>query len=155
MNQPDSAIRALAEIALRVSDLDAMARFYEDAIGLELMQRFDAAVFFKIAPGHAGHTQILALFDRSNVDPDEPRPYVRGSPKGLCAECSTFDHLAFSIDRADYDSELTRLRNLGLEVHTAQHEWVQWRSIYVDDPEGNLVELVCFDEPIKPAITEE
>jgi catechol-2,3-dioxygenase len=30
-------------------------------------------------------------------------------------------------------------------VITATHEWVHWRSLYVEDPDGNQVELVCYD----------
>jgi DNA-directed RNA polymerase specialized sigma24 family protein len=37
------------------------------------------------------------------------------------------------------------LEALGLEVETAEHPWVHWRSLYVTDPEGNQVELVCDD----------
>ena len=59
-------IKALGEIALRVDDLDSMQAFYQDVIGLELMRRFPDAAFFKIADGYGGHTQILALFDRSS-----------------------------------------------------------------------------------------
>jgi len=57
-------IKALGEIALRVNDLERMQEFYEQVIGLELLRRFPKMVFFKIAEGYAGHTQILALFDR-------------------------------------------------------------------------------------------
>lgn len=39
-------IKGLGEIALRVSNLDAMQRFYADVIGLELLKRFDDAAFF-------------------------------------------------------------------------------------------------------------
>jgi catechol-2,3-dioxygenase len=31
----------------------------------------------------------------------------------------------------------------------AEHPWVRWRSLYVHDPEGNLVELVCYDESVR------
>ncbi len=42
-------IRALGEIVLRVRDLNAMQKFYEQIIGLELMRRFENdAVFFRI-----------------------------------------------------------------------------------------------------------
>jgi catechol 2,3-dioxygenase-like lactoylglutathione lyase family enzyme len=51
--------------ALLVRNLDAMQRFYDQAIGLELLKRFDSAAFFKLAEGFGGHTQVLALFDRS------------------------------------------------------------------------------------------
>ena len=28
---------------------------------------------------------------------------------------------------------------------TATHEWVHWRSLYIEDPDGNEVEFVCYD----------
>jgi hypothetical protein len=40
---------------------------------------------------------------------------------------------------------LARLKSLGLAVSTTEHAWVHWRSLYVADPEGNQVELVCYD----------
>ena len=61
------AIKGLGEIALRVADLDTMQRFYQDEIGLEFLRRFEHAVFFRIAEGHGGHAQVLALFDRGNA----------------------------------------------------------------------------------------
>ena len=110
----------------------------EDIVGLELMRRTDNAVFFKIADGYGGHTQVLALFDRSS------------SPgyRGLNAATSTVDHIAFEIPLADYESEKARLESLDLTVTTAEHAWVHWRSLYVFDPEGNEVEWVCYDESV-------
>ena len=128
-----TAVRALGEVALRVSDLDKSQAFYAEVIGLELMQRFEDVVFFRIADGYAGHTAVLALFDRqAHVESDH----------------TTLDHLAFTIDLADYEKEKRRLESLGLQVRTATHEWVKWRSLYVDDPDANTVELVCFDEGV-------
>jgi len=60
-----TSVRGLGEIALRVNNLDAMQKFYEDVIGLPLMTRFPNSAFFKIANGYGGHAQVLALFDRS------------------------------------------------------------------------------------------
>src|SRR5208282_6939590 len=31
-------------------------------------------------------------------------------------------------------------------LRSKKHEWVNWRSLYFHDPEGNQVELVCYDE---------
>jgi catechol-2,3-dioxygenase len=59
------SVRGLGEIALRVNNLDAMQKFYEEVIGLPLMIRVPNCAFFKIAEGYGGHTQVLALFDRS------------------------------------------------------------------------------------------
>ena len=135
---PLGKVRGLGEIALRDADLDAMQRFYADAIGLVLLRRFEKAAFFKIADGFGGHAQVLALFDRSA----EPG-YC-----GLNSATSTVDHIAFEIAREDFDAEKLRLAQLGLAVETAEHAWVHWRSLYVHDPEGNQVELVCYDETI-------
>jgi catechol-2,3-dioxygenase len=132
-------IKGLGEIALRVHDLDAMQRFYEQVIGLKVLRRFDQAVFFKLAGGFGGHTQVLALFDRS----------AQLGYSGLNAATTTVDHIAFEIERADFDAELKRLQDLGLAVETGEHAWVHWRSLYVDDPEGNTVELVCYDPTVR------
>ena len=128
-----SRIKALGEVALRVNDLSVMKRFYQDVIGLEILGEFPRSVFFKVSEGFGGHTQVLVLFDRSVP---------------VSADRTTLDHIAFTIAREDYDSELTRLQALGLTVETTTHEWVKWRSIYVHDPEGNEVELVCYDATV-------
>jgi catechol-2,3-dioxygenase len=131
-------IRGLGEVALRVRDLDSMQAFYQNVIGLELLRRFERSAFFRLAEGTGGHTQVLALFDRS-AD--------RGFG-GLNPATTTVDHLAFEIELADYEGERRRLTECGLAVTTAEHGWVHWRSLYVDDPEGNTVELVCYDPSV-------
>lgn len=126
-------IRTLGEIALCVNDLDLMQRFYTDIVGLEVLGSFPASVFFKISEGYAGHTQILALFHR-------------GRP--VSADRSSIDHIAFTVALADLEVERVRLEGLGLRVRTGEHAWVHWRSLYVQDPEGNTVEWVCYDESV-------
>lgn len=131
-------IQGLGEIALRAADLDRMQDFYEHVIGLELMRRFPNSAFFRIADGVAGHTEILALFDRS-AEPDY---------QGIDEQRTTVDHLAFGIALEDFQGEVERLQRLGLAVKTTTHGWVKWRSLYVNDPEGNQVELVCYDPSV-------
>jgi len=131
-------IKGLGEIALRVGDLDGMTRFYEEVIGLELLRRSDNGVFFRLADGFGGHTQVLALFDRS----------AQPGYSGLNAATTTIDHIAFEIDRADFDRERQRLQELGLVVETAEHAWIDWRWLYLNDPEGNRVEQVCYDPAV-------
>jgi catechol 2,3-dioxygenase len=133
-----TSVRGLGEVALRVNNLDAMQKFYEEVIGLPLMTRVPNCAFFKIADGCGGHTQVLALFDRSKS------PGYRGTNEAT----STIDHIAFEIRLSDFENELKRLRALGFQVETAEHSWVHWRSLYVTDPEGNQVELVCYDSSI-------
>jgi catechol-2,3-dioxygenase len=134
-HNPTIATRGLGEIALRVNNLDAMQKFYEEVIGLRLMTRVPNCAFFKIADGYGGHTQVLALFDRS-ASPSHSAPD---------AKTSTIDHIAFEISPAEFADEKKRLETVGLQVETAERGWVHWRSLYVTDPEGNQVELVCYD----------
>lgn len=121
----------LGEVALRVTNMDRMVDFYVNAVRLVLLRREPHMAFFRIAEGYQGHTSVLALFKRKG---DESQ--------------GSFDHMAFSIGREDYDAQKRHLEGLGLPVRTAQHNWVQWRSLYVDDPEGNEVEFVCYDPSI-------
>ena len=133
-----SRIKGLGEIALRVVDLDKMQQFYQEVIGLPLLRRFEHSAFFKIADGVDGHTQILALFDRA-----EQRDY-----SGVDLAKTTVDHIAFGISLADFAAEQARLEAHGLAVRVTTHAWVHWRSLYVTDPEGHTVELVCYDESV-------
>src|SRR5262249_32953704 len=99
MAQPQRPIKGLGEIALRVKDLGAMQRFYQDVVGLEVLGGSEYGVFFRLAAGYAGHTQVLALFDRSNMQ----------DYRGVDAETSTIDHIAFEIGIEDYLPEKARL----------------------------------------------
>jgi catechol-2,3-dioxygenase len=126
-------VRALGEVALRVNDLNAMRRFYEGVLGFEPLGVFEHAVFYRIAAGHGGHTQVFVLFARG---------------VSVSVRESTLDHIAFTIDRQDFAGEQSRLERLGLKVELADHAWVHWRSLYVRDPEGNEVELVCYDPSV-------
>ena len=83
-------------------------------------------------------TQILGLFDRTRD----------AGYRGVESEKSTVDHFAFTIPPTDFNGEKNRLERLGLNVETAEHAWVHWRSMYFRDPEGNYVELVCYDEGV-------
>lgn len=133
-----SAIGGVGEIALRVDHLGEMQAFYEEVVGLELMCRFDEVAFFDIAPGLGGHTQILALFDRSDEEDHLSPESTR----------STLDHFAFEIPLSSYHDEWERLTTNDIDVRKIVHEWVQWRSLHFHDPEGNEVELVAFDPGI-------
>ncbi len=143
MNTRDKRIKGLGEVSIRVSNLDDMHRFYEDVVGLEVLRREENFVFFKIAEGYGGHSQNLALFDATDQSFLETK-----SPK-LSAEQTTLHHIALNIALEDYESEKRRLEGLGLSVLATEHEWIHVRSLYFSDPEGNLLEFVCYDESVR------
>ncbi|MGH7384499.1 MAG: VOC family protein [Candidatus Rokuibacteriota bacterium] len=130
----------MGETVLRVKDLPTVRRFYTETIGLDILREFDGITFLKVSDGYGGHTQIIGLFHESMAVPfpADPREPVR-------LERTSLHHFALEIDRGDFDAELGRLRSLGVEVTTFEHQWCRWRSLYVRDPEGNILELVCYD----------
>lgn len=111
-------------------------------VGLELLARFEnTMVFFQIGPDHA---QSLALCDQSG-EADHPSLHYTG----LDPEKSTLHHIAFTISASDHETEKQRLQNLGLDVETVEHAWQHYRSLYITDPEGNVVEFVCYDASVR------
>lgn len=143
MDKSATRIKGLGEVSIRVKDLDVMQKFYEDVVGLEPLRRHPTFVFFKIAEGYGGHSQILALFDAAN------RGFLENKSLGLNPEATTLHHIALNIALEDFDSERMRLEKLGAKVNATVHEWLHVRSMYFSDPEGNLLEFVAYDETVK------
>jgi catechol 2,3-dioxygenase-like lactoylglutathione lyase family enzyme len=143
MDKSDPRIKGLGEVSIRVRNLDAMHKFYEEVLGLEVLKRDESFVFFKIAQGYAGHTQNLALFAESN------RMFLENKSLELNSEQSTLHHIALNISLEDFEDEKKRLEGLGLKVNAMVHEWLHVRSLYFSDPEGNLLEFVCYDASVK------
>jgi catechol 2,3-dioxygenase len=135
--------KTLSEIVLRVKDLKAMQEFYENILGLELFERFENFVFFRVAPGIDAPMQALVLIGDLEGSDHKTRRYT-----GLDSGKTTLHHFAFAISQSDFKTELARLQALGLDVETSVHTWVRYRSLYVCDPDGNVVELVCYDETV-------
>ena len=143
MNKSNRRVKALGEVSIRVRDLDAMQRFYEEVVGLEVLRRDESFVFFKIAEGYGGHTQNLALFKASE------RWLLETKSEQLNPAETTLHHIALNIALEDFESEKTRLEGLGLKVNATVHEWIHVRSMYFSDPEGNLLELVAYDKTVR------
>lgn len=142
MDHSNRRIKGLGEVSIRVQNLDVMHKFYEEVIGLEVLRREEEYVFFKIAEGYGGHTQNLALFASSN------RTFLTNKSADINPHQSTLHHIALNIALEDLESEKSRLEDLGIKVNAIVHEWLHVRSLYFPDPEGNLLEFVCYDEAI-------
>jgi catechol 2,3-dioxygenase-like lactoylglutathione lyase family enzyme len=139
----DRRIKGLGEVSIRVKNLDAMHKFYEEVVGLDVLSRDVSFVFFKIAEGYGGHSQNLALFDATN------RTFLETKSLELSPGQTTLHHVAFNISLEDFETERMRLEGLGLKVQATEHAWLHVRSLYFADPEGNLLEFVCYDERVR------
>ncbi len=142
MGKSDRRIKGLGEVSIIVQNLDEMQKFYEDVIGLEVLRREEEYVFFKIAEGYGGHTQNLALFKVSD------RTILTDKSIDLSSHQSTLHHIALNIALEDYEFEKNRLESLGIKIYATVHEWLHVRSMYFPDPEGNQLELVCYDKTV-------
>jgi len=88
MNKSDRRVKGLGEVSIRVRNLDAMHKFYEEVVGLEVLRRDESFVFFKIAEGYGGHTQNLALFEASNT------MFLNNKTVELNSQETTLHHIA-------------------------------------------------------------
>ncbi|WP_435195635.1 VOC family protein [Natronomonas sp. EA1] len=132
---PSAPVLALGEIALRTENLEEMVAFYRDVVGLHPIEVASTNAFFSLGESAAGHAAVFVLFDRSGDDDYTP----------VNQRHTALDHLAFSLAPDEFDAEVERLERAGLDLDHSYHDWVQWRSVYFSDPDGNRVEFVCFD----------
>ncbi|MCL4868816.1 MAG: VOC family protein [Anaerolineae bacterium] len=145
MNKLNQAITGIAEIALRVHDLDLMRRFYEQVVGLELLREIKDSkgtiIFYAVGPGN----DHLALFEEKWV-----AWFTRDKSPQVEPKLTTLSHFAFRIAHDDFESEKKRLEELGIEiVHSNTSSWLHCRMFYFFDPEGNLIEFNSHDESVR------
>ena len=136
--------KRLGELVLRTSDVDTLATFYRDVIGLEPFASFGNNRFLKVADDFEGHPQLLAIFDQSkeysgphNLQPDKAD-----------AGAGTLHHFAFAMEKEHFDQEKERLEGLNLDTRIAEYGQFGWHSIHFHDPDGNSVEFVCYDPSV-------
>jgi catechol 2,3-dioxygenase-like lactoylglutathione lyase family enzyme len=125
--------RGLAELVLIVEDVRAAAHFYEDVVGLVPRVPADDEWAWFWA-GSPGDPQSVALH-RGPLLFEEHSPLPEGERFGRV-------HFAFEVAREDLDTSVARVRSSGVDVYgPVDFDWMQARSYYFYDPDGNLLEL--------------
>jgi catechol 2,3-dioxygenase-like lactoylglutathione lyase family enzyme len=122
----------LAEVVLNVKDLDESLKFYRDELGLELIGTPPgraAPVFLKAGRGNAGIPQMVVL-----VPLEEGSEFL--GPR-------TLHHLALEVEEARFEEISIRLDSLGYDLRMGEHPVVKSWTAYLDDPDGNEVELIA------------
>lgn len=127
-----TSVRGLAEVVLWVHDLPAALAFYRDGLRLPVISPPERTnpIFLRAGEGAAGIPALVVLVQ---LPPDAP-PFA--APR-------TLHHLALAVEADAFEAERERLQALGLEVRSGQHPILAARTMYVTDPEGNEVELIC------------
>jgi catechol 2,3-dioxygenase-like lactoylglutathione lyase family enzyme len=126
-------ILGLDHVVLRVRDLDAALRFYQGALGCPVERRSDALGLIQLRAG-------AALIDLVPVD----SPLGKAGGGAPMADGKNVDHVCLRIERFDAGELAAHLRSHGIEpgeVGTRYGAEGSGPSMYVRDPDGNVVEL--------------
>jgi catechol-2,3-dioxygenase len=117
------------EMVLEVADLEAAERFYAGAIGLEVVERWTddrPAVWLRL-----GREGFLGLW-----------PPESGGEKAIHnGRGGAHVHFAIRVPTGTLDLMQARLEALGHKVEDGWEFGEGNRAIYLDDPDGNCVEL--------------
>ena len=121
-------IRFLDHVALRVADVEASARWYEEVLGLQRHEVPEWSPYpLLLLCGQSG----IALFPEREED------------KGKTGQGSKYiDHFAFQVSR--HDLELARNHFELLQVSYSFEDHHHAHSLYVLDPDGHKVELMAL-----------
>ena len=137
-------IREIDHLVLRVVDLDAMLAFYCGALGCSVERREDAIGLVQLRAGRS-------LVDLVPVDGKLGR--AGGAAPGV--EGRNLDHFCFRVEPFDEAAIRRQLQDHGVTAGpTGQRVGAEGEgpSIYVTDPEGNVVELKGPPRRWEPAL---
>lgn len=146
MNEAEASLpfrcRRIGEVVLRVLDMEAMIAFYTRELGLRLLRRFENEVaFLQVGTDGRENVQTVTFFSRTKLSNFQNETYA-----GLDAGTTTLHHFALNIPAEQFDQAMRHFTDRDVPFSTAVHTWIGWRSIFLKDPDGNTVELVCYDE---------
>lgn len=126
-------IKQIDHLVLRVVDVKAMMDFYINVIGCSLEKIQEEIGLYQLRAGSS-------LIDIISVDGKLGK--VGGSAPGQ--EGRNLDHFCLRIDPFDADEITQYLKGKGAEPGQVESRYGaegEGPSIYVTDPEGNIVEL--------------
>jgi glyoxylase I family protein len=130
---PPFALRGLDHIVLRVRDLDAMLDFYTGVLGCSMERRQEELGLYQVRAG-------ASLIDLITLDGKLGR--AGGAAPGK--EARNLDHFCLRIEPYDEAALRAHLARHGVAVGEAGSRYGaegEGPSLYLADPEGNVVEL--------------
>ena len=126
-------IRGIDHVVLRVTDIERAQRFYGEVLGCEEERRIEALGLYQLRAG-------ACLIDL--VDAAAPLGAARGAPPG--DDGHNMDHFAIELEEFDEAAIRAHLSACGVEPGDVAERYGargSGPSMYIRDPDGNLVEL--------------
>jgi catechol 2,3-dioxygenase-like lactoylglutathione lyase family enzyme len=130
MSRP--SIHGVLETCLYSDDLARAARFYQDTLGLRVLEAGERLCVFVVTD-----QQVLLVFRRgSAADPVPTAGGVIPPHDGIGAL-----HVAFAVSKGDFSAWEKYLGSRGVPIESK----VRWssggESLFIRDPDGHLLEL--------------
>ena len=126
-------IREIDHLVLRTERLEAMIAFYTDILGMSVERRLDDIGLIQLRAGRS-------LLDLVPVD----SALGRKGGAAPAAQGRNLDHYCVRVDPFDEAAIRDRLKTKGVEAGPTERRYGAegtGPSIYIQDPDGNTVEL--------------
>ena len=126
-------IREIDHLVLRTERVEAMIAFYTDVLGMSVERRLDDTGLIQLRAGRS-------LVDIVRVDSEIGRK--GGGAPG--AQGRNLDHFCVRVDPFDEAAIRAQLKAKGVEAGPTERRYGAegtGPSIYIEDPDGNTVEL--------------
>ncbi len=125
-------VERLDHVVLRVQSIENMLPFYRDVLGFELALRQEGGKFAQLRAGAA----IVDMLEHRGTPTDDPDSAARDNERNM-------DHFALRLESFEEEKLRQHLAQSGIDAGKL------WRndgpeghcSFYIQDPEGNEVEL--------------
>ena len=125
-------INGVVETCLYSRDLSRSVRFYQDYLGLRLLESGDRLCVFSVAD-----KQVLLIFRSGGTTEPIPTPGGMIPPHDAAGRL----HLAFAVSKGDLAAWEKHLIDRGIAIESKVSWPIGGQSIYFRDPENHLVEL--------------
>ena len=127
-----ATVSGLAEVVLNVHDMGTSLAFYRDLLGLRVISPPERTnpIFLQAGAANPDLPALVVLVQL----PEESASFT--APR-------TLHHLALAIAADSFEGTRQALATRGYSVRTGQHPVIPSRTMYIDDPDGNEVELIA------------
>ncbi|HWI14575.1 MAG TPA: VOC family protein [Burkholderiales bacterium] len=135
-------ILGLDHVVLRVHDMARMLRFYTEVLGCEVERTLESIGLVQLRAGQS----LIDLLPR--IAPGHHVPDVHAANEATGADADhaarNLDHFCLRVEPFDHSALVAHLINYGIvpgEPRTRYGADGYGPSIYISDPEGNVIEL--------------